>query len=68
MSNFKKLILLFLLLKPFIINSSDIPVIKGNDNIVNVNDELPVEYVDIKELKENILINIELRRLSKDFE
>lgn len=68
MSNFKKLILLFLLLKPFIINSSDIPVMKGNDNIVNVNDELPVEYVDIKELKENILINIELRRLSKDFE
>lgn len=67
MSNFKKLILLFLLLKPFIINSSDIPVIKDNDDIVNVSDEPPVEYVDIKELKENILINIELRRLSKDF-
>lgn len=67
MSNFKKLILLFLLLKPFIINSSDRSATKYNDSVISVSDEPPVEHVDIKELKENILINIELRRLSEDF-
>lgn len=59
----KLIIILFTIMNPCIIKSNDIDYISYNTFENNVQGD---KDVDALELKENILINIELRRLSED--
>lgn len=60
----KLIIILFAIINPYVIKSNGIDY--KNYNIVE-NDKQDDKNVDVLELTENILINIELRKLSKDF-